>query len=430
MGNPRIHLASFWRRWWLLFVLAAAGGALAAYVYGSRATPTYEGEAKVLVVGPTGGVRQTAGLLPTYAEIVRSTPVLAYALRAAKSSASVDALRERVRGESDRDTRLITIRADDTTPAGAVALANGLAEGLRWYVSVAPASAPDPGVTGRMRIEVVERATSADRIRPLSSALLEFGALAGLFGALAFALIAEFRNPSVTDQQELMEVGGLPVLGSVNGAWPGAATSLLDPTRGSPEESAAYRRLATQIAVANAEKAPRSLVVVGAEAAGASSAVAAKLALALAEDGRRVVLADFEGDHLRRFFRIGERRGGGQVVKRSESLTCGGTIFDRFALRTGAPLVLALPRHAPHGLNHEEADELVTVLSGDADVLIVHAPPPSRSRGALTWARATEATVLVVRVEHTSYTNVAAARDGLAPIGAKLVGAVLQTRRG
>jgi succinoglycan biosynthesis transport protein ExoP len=431
MGNPSIRLASFLTRWWALMALAAAGGALAAYVYGSRATPTYEANAQVLVEASPApeGASPVGELLPTYAEIVRSTPVLAFALRATQSPGSVDELRENVRGESDQDTRLIEIRADDSDRTRAIALANALAAGLRWYVSVTRAP-PTQGadVTRQPRVQVVDGATSAVRIRPLSPLLLEFGAFAGLFGALAFALVAEARSAKVTGEADLMEIRGLPVLGSVNGARPRAGPSSFDPTRSSLEEAASYRRLATRISVAN-EEIPGSLVVVGAERSEDSCTVGVKLALALAQDGWRVVLADFEGDRIRPFFGIDERGGGNRVVNRAKALKYRGTTLDCFTLRSGAPLVLVLPRLAPRGLSHEEAEELVTLLSVDADLLIIHAPPPSHSRSALTWARAARATVLVVRAEHTKRVNVTAALEGLEPLGAKLLGAVLETGR-
>ena len=431
MGNPRIRLASFLRRWWFLIALAVVGGGLAAYVYGSRASPTYEANAQVLIEASPGTEATTpvAELLPTYAEMVRSTPVLAFALGETQSHGSVDELRENVRGESAQDTRLIKIRADDSDRTRAIALANALAAGLKWYVSVTRAPpTPGTGVRRQPRVRVVDRATSAVRTRPLSPLLLEFGAFAGLFGALAFALVAEARAAKVTDEDDLMEFGRLPVLGSVNGAGPRAGPSFFDPTRSSLEEAASYRRLATRISVANREEVPRSLVVVGAERSEGSCTVGVKLALVLAQDGQRVVLADFEGNRIGPFFRVVEQ-GGGKFVSRGKVLKYRGMTLDCFTLRSGAPLVLVLPRLAPPGLSHEEAEELVTLLSLDADLLIIHAPPPSHSRSTLTWAQAASATVLVVRAGHTKRAAVDAAREGLEPVRGKLLGAVLHGGR-
>jgi capsular polysaccharide biosynthesis protein len=427
MENPRIRLASFWRRWWALIALGAAAGALAAYVYGSRATPRYEAEAQVLVAGGEGATSQAAALLPTYAELVSSTPVLAYARRTTRTPGSLDELRAKIRGESNQDTRLITIRADDPDPARAIALANGLAAGLRRYVSVTPAPSPGAHTPPTVKIQEVVPASSAARVRPVSSLLLEFGALAGLLGALAFVLVAEVCRPNVTDEDDLTELGGLPVLGSVNGVSR-AGTSFPDPAQSSLEESAAYRRLASGIMVASNEDAPRSLVLVGAEGSEASWSVGVKLAFAFAEDGRRVVLVDFEGNQMRRFFRFG-KRGQTAALKRSEPLTACDTTFDRFSVRSGTSLVLALPRGPSPTLSHEAARTLLSRLSGGADLLIVHAPPPSRSRSALTWAQAARGTVLVVREGETPRASVVTALEGLAPAGRKVLGTVLQTRR-
>jgi tyrosine-protein kinase len=431
MHYPRIRLGAFWRRWWLLLVLAAAGGALAAYVYGSRAQPSYEAEAQVLVESSAGGTGQVVGLLPTYAEMIKSTPVLAHALRSTNSPASLGELREHVRGESDRETRLISIRADDSDPSRAVGLANGLAIGLQRYVSAAVASSSgsetNPG--GQTRIRVVEPATSAVRVRPRSELLLEFGAIAGLFGALAFALAAEARGARVSSEDDLAEVEGLPVLGSVNGAWPRLGALSLDATRASVEDLAAYRRLATRITVENNEKTPSSIVVVGARAADGSSAVGIKLALALAQDGRRAVLLDFEGDQLRRLFGLGNRDGRVRAVQRLRPLTHEAMTFDRFSLRSHPAVVVAAPRVASRDLTQKDADDLVGLFLAAADVLIVHVPPPSRSRGGLTWAHAASATVLVIRAERTTRAEVKEARAALETVGRKLVGIVLHARR-
>jgi capsular polysaccharide biosynthesis protein len=429
MENPRIRLASFWRRWWALIALAVAAGALAAYVYGSLGTPRYEADAEVLVEPDArGSTTQAAQLTPTYAEMVGSTPVLAYALRSTGATGSVGELRENVRGESDDRTRLIQIRVDDTDPNRAVVLANGVAAGLRSYVAARRTSSPGADAAPQPHVRLVEPATSAVRVRPISLLLLEFGAIAGLFGALAFALVVEARSPNVTDEDDLVELGRVPVLGSVNGSGPEAGQPF-DPTRSSFEGAASYRRLATSISVASHEVLS-SLVVAGADRSEASSAVATNLALTLAHEGRRIVLADFDGDRIRRSLRIDERGPGTQAFKRAEPLKYGETTIERFTLRSGTPLTLALPRDVPWGLSHRNAEELVTLLAADSDLLIMHSPPPSDSRSTLTWARAARATVLVVRAEHTRRANLTAALAGLEPVGTKLVGTVLQTERG
>jgi Mrp family chromosome partitioning ATPase/capsular polysaccharide biosynthesis protein len=389
MGNPDVRLASLVRRWWLTVLIATVGGAVVGYVVGSRVSPTFAATTQVLLEGPSA-------LSPTYAELVKSTPVLGRALRSTGSDLSIADLRDNVRGESDQNTRLVTIEVDARNRREAIQLA----------------------------IELVDPAKSAARVRPLTSLLLFFGGAVGFLGAVAFVLIAESRNPTIATDGELGEAMGVPVLGSVNGGLLGAGAVSFDPV-GDPDESIAYRRLATQIAVANQSDAPNSLVIVGADRAEGSRTVAVRLAHALALEGRKVVLADFEGDGIKRYLRIGER-GVDQVMRRVEPVKHASLVVDRFALRSGAPLVLATGRSDALGLDSETVQELVDLMSAEADVLIVHAPPPSSSRAALTWARATDATILVVRGEKTKQEQVAEALAGLESVRTKLVGAVLQ----
>jgi Mrp family chromosome partitioning ATPase len=322
----------------------------------------------------------------------------------------------------------VTVRADAPTAREAITLANALSAGLRWYVSTAAPSSTSttPAPT---EVRIVEVAHSAARVRPRAALSLAFGAAAGLCAAFALAFIAESRRPRVSEAGALGEFG-LPVLASVNGGLPPGERAALDPGRNGTDDGASYRRLDTQIAIANRAQQPRTLLVVGAEDDESSAHVATKLALTLAHDGRRIVLADVDGrGRVGRLFGLGEPGWGRKVVERSSPLDCEGVTFDRYGLRSGVSLVLALPRHALPPLDGEKAEKLLERLSTDVDLLILHGPSPRRSRGSLTWARAAGATVLVVRARQTSRTHVDVALAGLEPVGANLLGTILDTRR-
>lgn len=430
MQTPNIGFASLLRRWWLLLALVTVAAALAAAVYGSRETPTYEASAELLVQAPsdTGAATEGAELAPTYAEVATSTQVLAFALRSTGLSVPLDDLRANVRGESDQDTRLIKVRVRDESAKRAVALANAVARGIGRYV------ASSQGAEGATRIgearaqaRVVEPADNAARIRPRLPLLMAFGAMAGLFGALAFVLVAEARRPRLRDADEISEIGDLAVLGSVNGGPPQAGSSGL--ARTFSDDPASFRRLAARIAAANGGAEPPSLLVIGVEGTEGSSAVAAKLALVLAGDGRRVVLAELAAeDGIRRYFPPPSRRESGSGLVASKPLRFRGTSLDRARFRAPLSLDLVFARGA-FRVDLDAAHELVGLLAAEAELVIIHGPAPQSSRGALTWSRATEGTVVVVSAEHTSRASVEAALAGLEPVGANLLGAVLHRDR-
>lgn len=419
MGNPRIRLGLLFRRWWLAVLVATVGGALLAYAFGSRISTTYEANAKVLIGHPEG-------LAPTYAELVKSSPVLMYALRRVKPDLSLTELRDTVRGESDQDTRIVTVDVDAARGREAIALANAIAVGLREYASTQPNTAT-AGVlqNSEPRVEIVDPATSATRIRPRPALLIEFGAFAGLLAGVAFALLAEARTPRVNAEEDLAAAGGPPVLGTLNAGRRAGAFAPAPTIRAG--RLAAYRRLVARLALAADTDFPRTLVVVGADGGHDSAKVAVDLGLSLAFDGHRVTVADFEGGGITRFLQMDGRKRGASLFRRSSPVESTGITFDRFTLRAGSGPTLVIPRSRPGDLSVEDADTVVADLSAEADALIVHGPPPTRSRGTLSWAGATVGTFLVVAAGQTRITDLVRAVEALEPLGPKLLGAVLLT---
>jgi capsular polysaccharide biosynthesis protein len=421
MSTGRIGLLSLARRWSWLVVLATGAGGVLALEYGSRVAPVYEAEARLLVQAPA--------LAPTYAELVRTRPVLQAAVRALNIGLPPDELRSKVRGEADGETRLVTVRARNGNPSRAVALANGLAAELIRFVSVSPSLAPpvQPGRRPVRQLQIVERASDADRVRPQLTLLAEFGALAGFFGALGLAVFVESRSRKVRDEQELALLVPVPVLGCVNGG-PGLRHSLVLTRQAGSEAAESYHRLARRLALATGEEVPRSLLVVGAQGAEGSGTVAARLASVLAGGLDRVVLADFgEDSEITRFFKLRRSR---DTAARLKPLRYRGITLDRFPLQSPRPLVLVVPRgSSARSLSLDATRSLAEFLLSQADVLVVHGPSPSHSRGALAWARAVATTVLVVRPEHTSRASVRTALEDLELAGGNLVGAVVHTGR-
>jgi capsular polysaccharide biosynthesis protein len=435
MATGHFGLISFLRRWWPFVALVTVAGALLAYMYGIHIDSTYEAEAQILVEAGGGeDVQTAAALAPTYAELVRTGPVLGFAIESSRAPLSAAELRPNVRGESEIQTRLLKIRVRDGDATRVVTLANGLAAGLVRYVAARQAG---PGTEGgqRVRLRIVEPASAAHHIRPQLHLVIGFGAIAGFFSALSIATLVVLRSRTVRDEQDLAGVAGVDLFGSVNGGplSPRLVRSLAVPMRNPAAELESYRGLARRIAVANGDVMPRSLLVVGAQGSDDSGSVAAKLALALAQDANRVVLADLGDDgKIAASFELGRHRHKDTqpLLKQRIRVRHGGIRFDRFPLRSTTPLMLAVPIDPlPRSISLVDARALVEFLIGDTEILVVHGPAPGCSRSALTWARAVDATVLVIRSEHTRLENVVMAVEGLDPAGTTIVGTVLEKGR-
>jgi receptor protein-tyrosine kinase len=415
MSGRRIGFLSALRRWWAVIALATGAGALLGYAYASTAAPTYEAQTRLVVDARLGDLRSqqaAAGVIPTYAELVRSRLLLAPALARLGLPLSVEELQQDVRGEAEKDTRLLTIRVRAGDPDEAVAIANAVAAELVGFV--ARDESNSSGVTGsptsqdplRVVVGIVEPAEDAERIRPRTALTMEFGALAALFGALAACVLAETLGPRVRDEQDLARTAPV-VLGSVNGS----------------ADVGRYEMLAAGVARAEAGPAADGLLVVGAQSGAESSSVALNLAAATARAGRRVVLLDL--GRSREISRL-KRSHAGSPGKPISPARFDGATLERFRVaRDPAFVIAARPASDPRPIERDQAVGLVQLLLRDADSLIVHASSPRRPHDALVWARVVGRTLLVARRDHTKQQSVADSLGRLEDAGAHVVGAVL-----
>ena len=430
MSTPRIGFLSAVRRWWAVIALATGAGGLLGYAYASRADPTYEAQTRLVVDARADDIRSqqaAAGLVPTYAELVRSRRLLEPAVARSGLPLSVGKLESDVRGEAEEGTRLLTIRVRSAEPSEAVAVANAVAGELVRYVSrnqptpSGVANSPTSQNLLRVELHIVDPAGEAERIRPRTALTMEFGALAALFGALAACVLADALGPRVRDERDLARIAP-DVLGSVDGGI--LLTRGRGHFTGSPD-IVLYEILAARVAKVEPGRAADSLLVLGAQGGDGSSAVALNLAATLAGGGTRVVLLDLgESREI-----LDLKRSQAQPGKSIPPARFNGVTLERFQVGSNPQVVIAVcqaPDSRP--IDHEQAGGLRGLLLHDADVLIVHAPSLS-SPDALVWAHVVERTLLVARRDHTKRESVTNALGRLEDVRARLVGTVLHERR-
>lgn len=423
-GTGRSSLA---RRWWVV-VAAPVVGAVLAFTYGSRVDPVYEAKATLVVNAPKGvaGLEAVTAQVPTYAELANSTPLLRAALEQLGLPLAPEEVQPDIRGEGDTSTRLLTIRVRDQDPAIATAIANALSGQLIRRIAAARARVTGTShVEGAPRLTLLQPASGGALIRPRLFLIVGFGALAGLFGGLAVAVLVGLSRRTVWREDELSQLTPIPVLGSVNG-------SLL-PTDdgGTPAGGVAaepYRRLSGRILSGNGARVPRSVLIVGAQGNEGSAAVASKLGLAVCGVRGSVTVMDLANDRpIADVFGIGEKSAGAQTT-RSSPLRHGSLTLDRFALRADPRLVLVFPRGGdPWSGGLEDVRATLALLQAQADFVIVHASSLGSSPAMLVWAQTLDAAVLVVRPAHTRRESVVSAVEALGVARTNVVGAVLHT---
>ncbi len=247
-------------------------------------------------------------------------------------------------------------------------------------------------------VQVTQAATTASDANVSTPPLVALGLVIGLALGLA-AATARDRLEHRLDDEQVATLLHARILGRL----PSAASAHSSAAAPSGAEAEAARRLALAVDNVAITSSARALVVTAAHAHESRSRIAAVLAVAMAETGRRVILidADTGGAGVHGLFGLDPRDGltdalTGSVHRVDELLH---TVTLRTAPHGTLRVLCAGP--APDGpaatiLSGSEPAELLAALESEADYLLIDAPPALDVPDPLLWARHADALVLVV----------------------------------
>ena len=275
-------LRVIWRQVRFLLVLLVASSA-AATAYVLLTEKEYESTASVYVemalpeTATRAALQQSVSYTNyraiTLERLATSDLVLEPVVDELALSQSVDELASNVVALSALDTSIIEIRARDTDPELAAAIANEVAEVLTIEFS---SPLTDDGI--EVGVIIADRATaSAVPVQPRSALVIGLAAVAAILAGAAFALARHALDPRIAVPAELAGLRPLPLLGVV---------------RRSPDTDE-WDQLARTINE-RSDLSERSTLVVPAE----SAAAASRLSDALAAHGARVAATGAAGDRL------------------------------------------------------------------------------------------------------------------------------------
>jgi capsular exopolysaccharide synthesis family protein len=202
-------------------------------------------------------------------------------------------------------------------------------------------------------------------------------------------------------------------------------TALVTASAPASPAAEAYRALRTNVQFASLDAPLRSLLVTAAGVDEDKSAVAANLAIALAQGDSSVILIDCD---LRRpqqhsLFDLPNDQGLTTAVAQTERET--------FPLReSGVPNLRVLtsgpvPVNPADLVGSQRMQELLARLGEEADVLVLDSPPVLAVTDAAVLARRVDGVLLVLRSGKTKRDHANKARALLARVNARLLGAVL-----
>ncbi len=269
------------------------------------------------------------------------------------------------------------------------------------------------------------------------SLLLAAGALLGFVLGLVAAFFLERIDTTARDEDDVALALGTSVIGAIPALGMGrlrpSQSLIMFSTGGSAKVAAAreaFRRLRSSLLFLNSSSGVSSAVVTSSAPGEGKSVTSANLAIALAQNGSRVVLvsADMRRPTLEGMFGMDAARPGlaeylGQTAELNADKVPG--IENLWLIRSGRP-----PANPSELLNSDRFELLIKELEReDVEYIIVDSPPVLSTADAMSAARYVDGVIVVVDAEQTDTSDLLQVRADLERSGAKLLGAVLNRRK-
>jgi capsular exopolysaccharide synthesis family protein len=390
-----------------------------------------EGEAPLLIVTARAGQPDDAALLANALaqQLVADATVSARDATVQRQiTTSIGTVQRQIRSTQIRVERLSQQRDRTSREAGELDELRGQLISLRdTYVKLL-ALAAGSGSNTISLVDVAVPPTSPVAPRPLL-----IGMLAAFLGTVCAGILAFGRrafDDRLRDPGAISHATSLPALGVVSvkrGVLRRLRPRDLLPTLAAPRSTAAeaIRSVRWRVEFASRQRDARTILVASADVAEGKTVLAANLAIAFAQAGRRVVLidGDFRRPRIDRLFRIPNRQGLSSLVRddvaASEAAVPVAT-QPRLSVLPSGPL----PVNPAEFLGSDRTRATIEALASASDLIVIDAPPLSIGPDALALASMVDATLLVVDLDRTRRARAQDASVLVAEAGAQLLGVV------
>lgn len=278
---------------------------------------------------------------------------------------------------------------------------------------------------GNATARILESATVPTvPVRPQKAQQVVLAMVMGLMLGVGFAFLQEFLDDRVNSSDDIQRVLALPTLGTVPTIGEGQSCLLIGQDAFSPITEA-YRSLRTSVQYSSIDRKVHALGVTSAHPGEGKSVTSANLAIAVALQGKRVILvdADLRRPSVHRMFGVESEPGLTTVLAAEMELedALRSTGIEGLQILTSGPL----PPNPPELLNSQVMLDLMERLKEIADVIIFDTPPVVPVTDAQVLGSHLDGMILVVESGQARKATVKHARELLDRTRVRLLGVVL-----
>ncbi len=304
------------------------------------------------------------------------------------------------------------------------------------------------GLLGRMKELSVAGGMELNNITIIDPAVIPVGpsgprillntmiaGILGLFGGIGFAFLLAYLDNSFRNPEELERAVGLPSLGIIPRIdGDNVSINILDKITELNRNSGiaeAIRNMRTSLSFSLTGGMPKTLVITSSSSAEGKSTIASNLAIALVQNGARVLLLDCDLRKPRQHknFKCALSPGLTEhlVGVRHRHINSAETLIN-FSSMLHKPDILCsgtIPPNPAELLSSPKFDELIEELKLEYDHIVIDAPPVLGLADALIISSKVDAVALVVSAGEVGRDAVRESVKRLRSIRAPLIGVVL-----
>lgn len=420
------------RRNWILIVASTLLGLAIAAAAVVVIKPTYTAETKLFVAiqssGSVADLQQgntfSQSRVQSYVETVGTPAVLQPAIDSLGLEVSPAALSNSVRASADLKTVIISIKAQDTSPVQAAAIAQAVADSLIDTIGRLESQAQ--GSPSPVKLSVVTPATApTSPSEPNAKLNLAVGAISGLILGLGTAVLRNALDNKVRGEADLRRVTDAPILGGISFDTDATKKPLLTQTPAQSPRAESFLQIRTNLKFAHVSHGSKAILVTSSLPGEGKSTTATNLAIAMAQSGQSVVLVDAD---LRRPS-VGDYLGLDRNAGLTTALIGQADINDLFQ-PWGADNLFVLtsgeiPPNPSELLGSEPMRQLILRLEEVFDAVIIDAPPLLPVTDAAVLSQQVGGVVLVVGSSKVRLPDVQKSLAALNMVDADLLGLVI-----
>jgi len=423
------------RRRWPIIVLIFVVGLAGSIVVTSSTPKSYSATARLYVsFPPTNNPQEAVSALQLRQDLLSSyTKVLVAEATTSKIADKIhhfltpEQIKARISASVVLNTLLIDVKATGDKPGFTQALADAAATSLTQVIPEL-----EKQKSGGITASVIDHAGfPRDPTAPKPQKNITIGAVFGLLAGLALALAVDSLDRTIKTPAQAIAAFNAPVIGSI----PRERRIPGDPlvaTKGAGSPAAeAYRALRTSVRFRDMGKRLSTILVTSPAAGDGKTTVASNLAIAISQDGAKVILidCDLRRTKLNDVFDLPEGPGLTSVLLGRTSLAEALTPFSPTLSILQAGPSLVYPSEA---LGSTAMVAVLKEASSAADVVILDAPPVLPVTDPVVLAALVDGTIMVSRWGRTSFHAAEATRLAMENTrgAADVVGVVLNAEGG